>query len=140
MLIKGSLPYTLYKGCGRNNLPSEIRFEIEAERKRKTPIFNTHHTSKSEMKREEDQGQYSSQAINNNNFQSYQEQLLLQQQMHHHQQQNNEMNNIFGGGRGVPSLQFAYHEVPSDHLRMLSDTLGPMVQPGSVPFGLHAEL
>ncbi|OIW16671.1 hypothetical protein TanjilG_28728 [Lupinus angustifolius] len=141
------------------------------------------------MKREEDQGHYSSQAINNNNFQSYQEQILLQQQqqMLHHQQQNSDMNNIFGGGRGftiphevsqwsipqvhsfnpnqvrehdqflvppppmpspyssffnrrVPSLQFAYHEVPSDHLRMLSDTLGPMVQPGSVPFGLHAEL
>ncbi|OIW02249.1 hypothetical protein TanjilG_15132 [Lupinus angustifolius] len=42
--------------------------------------------------------------------------------------------------RRVPSLQFAYHEGSSDHLRILSDTLGPMVQPGSVPFGLHAEL
>ncbi|KAE9605659.1 hypothetical protein Lal_00025019 [Lupinus albus] len=42
--------------------------------------------------------------------------------------------------RRVPSLQFAYHDGPSDHLRILSDTLGPMVQPGSVPFGLHAEL
>ncbi|CAL0318123.1 unnamed protein product [Lupinus luteus] len=42
--------------------------------------------------------------------------------------------------RRVPSLQFAYHEGPSDHIRILSDTLGPMVQQGSVPFGLHAEL
>jgi len=43
--------------------------------------------------------------------------------------------------RRVPSLQFAY-ESPSDHhhLRIISDTLGPMVQPGSAPFGLQAEL
>ncbi|KAK7275186.1 hypothetical protein RIF29_16295 [Crotalaria pallida] len=51
----------------------------------------------------------------------------------------------FFNSRRVPSLQFAYHhhhEGPSDHLRILSDSLGvgPMVQPGSVPFGLQAEL
>lgn len=42
--------------------------------------------------------------------------------------------------RRVPSLQFAYEGPSSDHLRILSDTLGPMVQPGSAPFGLQAEL
>ncbi|GAB4840249.1 hypothetical protein Ancab_021013 [Ancistrocladus abbreviatus] len=44
--------------------------------------------------------------------------------------------------RRVPnSLQFAYdHSPSSDHLRILSDALGPMVQPGSNPFGLQAEL
>ncbi|CAO2830050.1 unnamed protein product [Amaranthus hypochondriacus] len=38
------------------------------------------------------------------------------------------------------SLQFAYEGCSSDHLRLLSDALGPMVQPGSAPFGLQAEL
>ncbi|KNA06070.1 hypothetical protein SOVF_184570 [Spinacia oleracea] len=38
------------------------------------------------------------------------------------------------------SLQFAYEGSSSDHLRLLSDALGPMVQPGSAPFGLQAEL
>ncbi|KAJ7943214.1 Transcription factor bHLH30-like protein [Quillaja saponaria] len=42
--------------------------------------------------------------------------------------------------RRVPSLQFAYEGSSSDHLRIISDTLGPMVQPGSAPFGLQAEL
>ncbi|CAJ1932257.1 unnamed protein product [Sphenostylis stenocarpa] len=44
--------------------------------------------------------------------------------------------------RRVPSLQFAYEGPSSDHhhLRIISDTLGPMVQPGSAPFGLQAEL
>lgn len=134
------------------------------------------------MKKEEDQGQCSSQAINNNIQSYHQEQLLFQQQM---QQQQN-FDNIFGGGRGlnmfpevpwsmnpvhsfnpvrdhepssfivppppspyagffnrrVPSLQFAYEGPSSDHhLRIISDALvGPMVQPGSVPYGLQAEL
>ncbi|XP_040997727.1 transcription factor bHLH30 [Juglans microcarpa x Juglans regia] len=39
-----------------------------------------------------------------------------------------------------PSLQFAYDGPSSDHLRIISDTLGPVVQPGSAPFGLQAEL
>lgn len=38
------------------------------------------------------------------------------------------------------SLQFAYEGSSSDHLRLLSDALGPMVQQGSAPFGLQAEL
>ncbi|GAB4828913.1 hypothetical protein Ancab_018574 [Ancistrocladus abbreviatus] len=45
--------------------------------------------------------------------------------------------------RRVPNcLQFAYDHGPSssDNLRILSDALGPMVQPGSAPFGLHEEL
>ncbi|KAK7343896.1 hypothetical protein VNO77_12998 [Canavalia gladiata] len=43
--------------------------------------------------------------------------------------------------RRPPSLQFAYdHASSSDHLRIISDTLGPVVQPGSAPFGLQAEL
>ncbi|KAK7407590.1 hypothetical protein VNO78_09543 [Psophocarpus tetragonolobus] len=45
--------------------------------------------------------------------------------------------------RRVPSLQFAYEGPSSDqhhHLRIISETLGPMVQPGSAPFGLQAEL
>jgi len=44
--------------------------------------------------------------------------------------------------RRVPSLQFAYESPSSDHhhLRIISDTLGPMVQPGSAPFGLQTEL
>ncbi|XP_061339293.1 transcription factor bHLH30-like [Gastrolobium bilobum] len=138
------------------------------------------------MKKEETQGQCSSQEINNN-IQSYQEQLFLQQQqMQQHQQQQQNGDNIFGGGRGllfpevspilqpwsmppvhsfnpvrdhdpflvppqpspyasyfnrrVPSLQFAYEGPSSEHLRIISDTLGPMVQPGSAPFGLQAEL
>ncbi|XP_059454075.1 transcription factor bHLH30 [Corylus avellana] len=42
--------------------------------------------------------------------------------------------------RRAPSLQFAYDGPSSDHLRIISDTLGPVVQPGSAPFGLQAEL
>ncbi|KAL9324972.1 hypothetical protein ACSQ67_005617 [Phaseolus vulgaris] len=42
--------------------------------------------------------------------------------------------------RRVPSLQFAYPSSDHHHLRIISDTLGPMVQPGSTPFGLQAEL
>ncbi|KAK7356980.1 hypothetical protein VNO80_16261 [Phaseolus coccineus] len=38
------------------------------------------------------------------------------------------------------SLQFAYDGSSSDHLRIISDTLGPVVQPGSAPFGLQTEL
>ncbi|PON87040.1 Basic helix-loop-helix transcription factor [Trema orientale] len=47
-------------------------------------------------------------------------------------------------GGGAPSLQFTYdgthHHPSSDHLRILSDTIGPVVQPVSSPFGLQAEL
>ncbi|XVF03464.1 hypothetical protein REPUB_Repub04eG0263400 [Reevesia pubescens] len=48
----------------------------------------------------------------------------------------------YGGlfNRRPPALQFAYDGPSADHLRILSDTLGPMVQPGSAPFGLQAEL
>ncbi|XWS23284.1 hypothetical protein CRYUN_Cryun29cG0108400 [Craigia yunnanensis] len=48
----------------------------------------------------------------------------------------------YGGlfNRRAPALQFAYDGPSADHLRILSDTLGPVVQPGSAPFGLHAEL
>ncbi|MBA0834732.1 hypothetical protein Gotur_034827 [Gossypium turneri] len=48
----------------------------------------------------------------------------------------------YGGlfNRRAPSLQFAYDGTSADHLRILSDTLGPVVQPGSAPFGLQAEL
>ncbi|XP_044492623.1 transcription factor bHLH30-like [Mangifera indica] len=48
----------------------------------------------------------------------------------------------YGGliNRRAPSLQFAYDASSSDHLRIISDSLGPMVQPGSAPFGLQAEL
>ncbi|KAJ6318266.1 hypothetical protein OIU76_013742 [Salix suchowensis] len=48
----------------------------------------------------------------------------------------------YGGlfNRRSPSLQFAYDGTSSDHLRIISDTLGPVVQPGSTPFGLQAEL
>ncbi|XP_050225638.1 transcription factor bHLH30-like [Mercurialis annua] len=44
--------------------------------------------------------------------------------------------------RRPPPLQFAYDGSSShhDHLRILSETLGPVVQPGSAPFGLQAEL
>ncbi|KAL7608737.1 transcription factor bHLH30 [Lactuca sativa] len=47
--------------------------------------------------------------------------------------------------RRVPSgLQFAYEgstSASSDHhLRLISETLGQMVQPGSMPFGLQAEM
>ncbi|KAM0961418.1 hypothetical protein ACFX15_020251 [Malus domestica] len=45
--------------------------------------------------------------------------------------------------RRPPSLQFTYDGSASDHhhhLRILSETLGPMVQPGSGAFGLQAEL
>ncbi|XP_044488640.1 transcription factor bHLH30 [Mangifera indica] len=41
--------------------------------------------------------------------------------------------------RRAPGVQFAYDGPSSDHLRIISDTLGPMVQPGSAPFGLQAE-
>nr|WIE96181.1 basic helix-loop-helix transcription factor [Loropetalum chinense var. rubrum] len=49
----------------------------------------------------------------------------------------------YGGlfNRRAPALQFAYEGPSSDHhLRIISDTLGPVVQPGSAPFGLQAEL
>uniref|UniRef100_A0A6N2N1K9 BHLH domain-containing protein n=1 Tax=Salix viminalis TaxID=40686 RepID=A0A6N2N1K9_SALVM len=48
----------------------------------------------------------------------------------------------YGGlfNRRAPSLQFAYDGTPNDHLRIISDTLGPVAQPGSAPFGLQAEL
>jgi hypothetical protein len=48
----------------------------------------------------------------------------------------------YGGlfNRRSPSLQFAYDGTSSDHLRIISETLGPVVQPGSAPFGLQAEL
>ncbi|XP_020229729.1 transcription factor bHLH30 [Cajanus cajan] len=42
--------------------------------------------------------------------------------------------------RRGPSLQFAYDGSSSDHLRIISDTLGPVVQPGQAPFGLQTEL
>ncbi|GAV59672.1 HLH domain-containing protein [Cephalotus follicularis] len=42
--------------------------------------------------------------------------------------------------RRSPALQFAYEGSSNDHLRIISDALGPVVQPGSVPFGLQAEL
>ncbi|XP_002524402.2 transcription factor bHLH30 [Ricinus communis] len=47
--------------------------------------------------------------------------------------------NLFN--RRAPALQFAYDGSSShDHLRIITDTLGPVVQPGSAPFGLQAEL
>ncbi|OAY47354.1 hypothetical protein MANES_06G072600v8 [Manihot esculenta] len=46
--------------------------------------------------------------------------------------------NLFN--RRAPALQFAYDGPSSDHLRIISDTLGPVVHPGSAPFGLQAEL
>lgn len=42
--------------------------------------------------------------------------------------------------RAPPGLHFAYDGSSNDHLRILSETLGPIVQPGSGPFGLQAEL
>ncbi|KAG4908148.1 hypothetical protein AAZX31_20G172200 [Glycine max] len=44
--------------------------------------------------------------------------------------------------RRGPSLQFAYdHGSSSDHLRIISESfVGPVVQPGSAPFGLQTEL
>ncbi|XP_059655558.1 transcription factor bHLH30 [Cornus florida] len=42
--------------------------------------------------------------------------------------------------RSSPALQFAYDGTSSDHLRLLSDTLGHSGQPGSAPFVLQAEL
>ncbi|XVE85978.1 hypothetical protein DITRI_Ditri17bG0135300 [Diplodiscus trichospermus] len=42
--------------------------------------------------------------------------------------------------RRAPALQFAYDGPSPDHLRILSDTLGPVVQPGPSPFGPQAEL
>ncbi|OAY31255.1 hypothetical protein MANES_14G097100v8 [Manihot esculenta] len=46
--------------------------------------------------------------------------------------------NLFN--RRAPPLQFAYDGPSSDHLRIISETLGPVVQPGSAAFGLQAEL
>ncbi|XAR55849.1 hypothetical protein NMG60_11036067 [Bertholletia excelsa] len=43
-------------------------------------------------------------------------------------------------GRRQPSLQFGYDGGAPDHLRLISDTIGQMVQPCSAPFGLQAEL
>ncbi|KAI9091966.1 hypothetical protein K1719_027901 [Acacia pycnantha] len=136
------------------------------------------------MKREEDYGQCSSQAINN--YHTYQEQLFMQQMqqqnamfpevspwnippvhsfnqpVHHHFSNPVRVDNDpfllpppppphpSGGGpygglfnrRAPNSLQFAAYDgcSPSDHLRLLSEALGPMVQPGSAPFGLQTEL
>ncbi|CAK9188360.1 unnamed protein product [Ilex paraguariensis] len=42
--------------------------------------------------------------------------------------------------RRPPGLQFAYDCPPSDHLRITPDPFGQVVQPGSAPFGLQAEL
>lgn len=126
------------------------------------------------MKREEDHGECSSQAINNfhhhhhHHHQSYQEHLFLQQ-MHQHNAAATMFPEVspvlqpawtvppvpYGAGSGffnrssrlVPSsFQFAYdvasnNNSSSDHLRILSDAIGPMVQPvGPGPFGLQAEL
>ncbi|KAF8399168.1 hypothetical protein HHK36_015033 [Tetracentron sinense] len=41
--------------------------------------------------------------------------------------------------RRASALQFAYEGSSSDHLRIISDPLGPAVQPGSSPFGLQAQ-
>ncbi|XP_010262767.1 PREDICTED: transcription factor bHLH30-like [Nelumbo nucifera] len=48
----------------------------------------------------------------------------------------------YGGlfGRRASALQFAYDGPSSDHLRLISDPHGPVVQPGSSPFGIQAEL
>ncbi|GLU04792.1 hypothetical protein SLE2022_219230 [Rubroshorea leprosula] len=48
----------------------------------------------------------------------------------------------YGGffNRRGPGLHFAYDGSSTDHLRILSETLGPVVQPSSAPFGLHSEL
>ncbi|GKV43903.1 hypothetical protein SLEP1_g51144 [Rubroshorea leprosula] len=48
----------------------------------------------------------------------------------------------YGGfiNRRAPGLHFDYEGPSTDHLRILSETLGPVVQPGSAPFGLQAEL
>ncbi|THG04352.1 hypothetical protein TEA_014975 [Camellia sinensis var. sinensis] len=50
----------------------------------------------------------------------------------------------YGGflNRRGPSLQFAYDGSPSDHLRIISDTLGQVVHHhgSAAPFGLQAEL
>ncbi|KAJ6987955.1 transcription factor bHLH30-like [Populus alba x Populus x berolinensis] len=48
----------------------------------------------------------------------------------------------YGGlfNRRSPSLQFAYDGTSSDHLRIISETLGPVVQPVQLLFGLQAEL
>ncbi|XP_052187456.1 transcription factor bHLH30-like [Diospyros lotus] len=48
----------------------------------------------------------------------------------------------YGGlfNRRSPALQFAYDGSSSDHLRLISDALGQVAQPGSAPFGLQAEL
>nr|WAK86078.1 transcription factor bHLH32 [Nothapodytes nimmoniana] len=42
--------------------------------------------------------------------------------------------------RPSTGLQFAYDGSSSDSLRLISDTLGHVVQPSSIPFGLQAEL
>nr|WCO08324.1 hypothetical protein [Suaeda aralocaspica] len=62
---------------------------------------------------------------------------------HHHDPFFFPSSSSYGGlftRRPSNSLQFAYEGSSSDHLRLLSDALGPMVQPGSAPFGLQAEL
>ncbi|XP_010265277.1 PREDICTED: transcription factor bHLH30-like [Nelumbo nucifera] len=48
----------------------------------------------------------------------------------------------YGGlfNRRASALQFAYDGPSSDHLRLISDPHGPVVQPGSSPFGIQAEL
>ncbi|CAK9141351.1 unnamed protein product [Ilex paraguariensis] len=48
----------------------------------------------------------------------------------------------YGGlfNRRPSGLQFGYEGPSSDHLRLMSDTFGQVVQPGSAPFGLQAEL
>lgn len=50
----------------------------------------------------------------------------------------------YGGmfGRRPPGLQFGYDGSSSEHhhLRLISESLGQVVHPGSAPFGLHAEL
>lgn len=48
----------------------------------------------------------------------------------------------YGGlfNRRPPGLQFAYDGSSSDHLRLITDSLGQVVQTNSAPFGLQAEL
>ncbi|KAL2542662.1 Transcription factor bHLH [Abeliophyllum distichum] len=48
----------------------------------------------------------------------------------------------YGGlfNRRPPGLQFGYEGPSSDHLRLISESLGQMVHESSVPFGLQAEL
>ena len=112
-------------------------------------------------KKEEEQGDCSQSIIHN--IQNYQEQLFLQQMQQQQQQQQNMVSlspilpwshsfnparepdpfflppptpSPYGGlfNRRAPSLQFAYDGLS------ISDALGQVVQPGSAPFGLEAEL